>query len=646
MAELTALARNAVALRRRCAALIREVDPLFARSATNLLHYLGVRREDIRHTQEHLAELGLSSLGRAEAGVLGNIHAVIAALAGLRGKPAPKPWPDAVTLRQGRALLHKHTSHLLGPPHAGRRTRVMVTMPTEAASDPRLARDLIAAGMDCARINAAHDDPARWRAMIDHVRRAADHAARPCHVLMDLPGPKLRTGPVEPGPRVVRLRPHRDELGRVERPARIYLAPAQPAGAADPLHLPPLADAVLPLVGVAPGRLKPGDRLRFRDARGKKRALLVAEPPDHPNNHQAHVHGVWAQIEDTAYVTAGMELMLDAPRAASGKVRVGDLPALERRLTLRPGDRLMLTRALTPGIDAVRDARGRIIEPARIGCTLPEAFRDAKAGEPIWLDDGKIGGTIRRVRPDVLEVEITHARPAGERLGADKGINLPESDLRVRGLTDADAACLPLAAQHADMVGLSFVRDPADVRDVMDRLAALGDRRPAVVLKIETRRAFERLPELLLAAMHGKACGVMIARGDLAVEVGYERLAEVQEEILWLCEAAHVPVIWATQVLDTLARRGLPTRAEVTDAAMAQRAECVMLNKGPFITRAVGVLDNILRRMDAHQSKKSARLRRLHLALRFEPPLPSTPTRSPTRRTAPPATITPRRPRR
>jgi pyruvate kinase len=106
--------------------------------------------------------------------------------------------------------------------------------------------------------------------------------------------------------------------------------------------------------------------------------------------------------------------------------------------------------------------------------------------------------------------------------------------------------------------------------------------------------------------------GVMIARGDLAVECGYERLAEVQEEILWLGEAAHAPVIWATQVLETLAKNGIPSRAEITDAEMGERAECVMLNKGPHIVDAVRVLDNILRRMQSHQSKKRSLLRRLH----------------------------------
>ena len=104
---------------------------------------------------------------------------------------------------------------------------------------------------------------------------------------------------------------------------------------------------------------------------------------------------------------------------------------------------------------------------------------------------------------------------------------------------------------------------------------------------------------------------VMIARGDLAVEMGFERVAEMQEEILWLCEAAHVPVIWATQVLEELVKKGLPSRGEMSDVVMASRAECVLLNKGPNVGKAVGVLDRLLRRMGEHQVKKTPTLRAL-----------------------------------
>jgi pyruvate kinase len=103
----------------------------------------------------------------------------------------------------------------------------------------------------------------------------------------------------------------------------------------------------------------------------------------------------------------------------------------------------------------------------------------------------------------------------------------------------------------------------------------------------------------------------MIARGDLAVECGWESLAELQEDILWLCEAAQVPVIWATQVLEREAKKGQPSRAEISDAAMSQRADCVMLNKGPHIIATIRMLDNILRRMQGHQYIKTTQLRKL-----------------------------------
>jgi pyruvate kinase len=224
---------------------------------------------------------------------------------------------------------------------------------------------------------------------------------------------------------------------------------------------------------------------------------------------------------------------------------------------------------------------------------------------------------IRAVNPESVSVEITQARPEGEKLGAEKGINLPETQIDIPALTDEDSAALPFIVKHADLVGYSFVRTEAHVRQLLDRLEQLGGRHLGLVLKIETRKAFENLPNLILAAMRTESLGIMIARGDLAVECGYQRLAEIQEEILWICEAAHVPVIWATQVLESLAKKGIPSRSEITDAAMGERAECVMLNKGPYTVSAVRVLADILRRMQAHQEKKRSMLRQLRLAASF-----------------------------
>jgi pyruvate kinase len=221
------------------------------------------------------------------------------------------------------------------------------------------------------------------------------------------------------------------------------------------------------------------------------------------------------------------------------------------------------------------------------------------------------------VDEEIVSVEITQARADGEKLGAEKGINLPETQIDIPAITADDLEALQFVVKHADIVGYSFVRTESDVRQLLDHLARMDARHLGLILKIETRKAFDNLPKLILAAMHTRSIGIMIARGDLAVECGYQRLAEVQEEVLWICEAAHVPVIWATQVLESLAKKGIPSRSEITDAAMGERAECVMLNKGPYAVTTVRVLADILKRMQAHQEKKRSMLRELNLAASF-----------------------------
>jgi pyruvate kinase len=417
---------------------------------------------------------------------------------------------------------------------------------------------------------------------------------------MDLAGPKLRTGPLEPGPAVVRIRPQRDVRGKVTAPARIWLT-----FETSPRAAPTAADASFPLPDGWLARLSIGDRVSLVDARGAKRTLVVRDVTR---------DGCWAEMTKTAYVEPGTVLRHESRDEPDAETTVGAVPARANALALRAGDLLTITRDLTPGRPATRDSNGGVLTPASVGCTIPEVFERVRFGESIWFDDGKIGGVIDRVGDDRVLVSITHTRAGGARLMADKGINLPDSDIRLAALTAQDLANLPFVAEHADIVELSFANTAHDVEQLQDQLRRFGQRPPAIVLKIETRRAFENLPDMLLTAMRWPSCGVMIARGDLAVECGFERLAEVQEEILWICEAAHVPVIWATQVLETLAKEGMASRAEITDAAMGHRAECVMLNKGPHVGNAVRVLDDILRRMQAHQVKKRAMLRPLRLA--------------------------------
>lgn len=579
------------------------IHPHYRDSARNLVHYLSLRQHDLRPLQARLAELGLSSLGRSEPHVLASVDAVLGVLHRLAGREAPAPaGPAPFGFEAGTQLLNGHTEALLGETPVGRNVRIMVTMPGEAAFDYQLVHDLLAGGMNCMRINCAHDEPGAWLRMIEHLRRAEQALKRRCKVLMDLAGPKLRTGPVAPGPQVKKVRPQRDAFGRVTAPARLWLHASE---AAEP---PSEADASLPVAEDWLRHLAEGDRVVFEDAGGRTRSLEIVEiGPGY----------AWGLCANTAYLAPGTVLRREGGHGKHRETRVGELPAQEGSLLLHQGDLLLLTPDDEPGEAATHDRAGRLLTPAHIGCTLPQVFADVRAGDSVWLDDGRIGGTVEKVNRAGLHVRIARARQRGEKLRADKGINLPDSPLQLPALTEQDRDDLRFIVEHADMVAMSFANSVEDVEALTAEIARLGRGTPAIVLKIETRRGFDHLPSMLLAAMRSAACGVMIARGDLAVECGYERLAEVQEEMLWICEAAHVPVIWATQVLETLAKEGIPSRAEITDAAMGHRAECVMLNKGPHILRAVQTLDDILHRMRRHQDKKRPMLRQLHLASAF-----------------------------
>jgi len=585
-----------LAVEARESSLLAAVHPTQRASALNLLHYTELRQRDHWQLQGQLAERGLSSLGRSESHVLASLNAVLALVDAIaRGAREVEPTStDAVTRECGHSLLHEHADRLLGVPNGTRRARIMVTLSSECAHDTALVQQLVAAGMDCARINAAHDDVAAWRAMAQNVRGAAQALGRRCMIAVDLPGPKCRTGALAPGPEVIKLRPRRGPAGEVLEPARAWLTEAT-----DSRHAP-----CLPVAAAFRRAVRPDDTLFLHDARGRARRFRVASVVD---------DAVEILSDRTSYLRSGTVV-----RVRDLKATIGALPPLEVPLVLRAGDLLALTREAVPGGPARCGEDGSPLSPAHIPC-VPEALLDmVRAGHSVWLDDGKIGGVIEAASHDEVLVRVTAARAAGEKLHAGKGINLPDTHTTLSAFTERDIEALGFACATADIVSMSFVRAPEDVRDLLDRVELLGRADLGIILKIETREGFDRLPELLLAALRSPRAGVMIARGDLAVECGFERLAEVQEEILWLCEAAHVPVTWATQVLETVAKTGRPTRAEVTDAAMAERAECVMLNKGPYITQAVTLLDDILRRMASHQDKKSAMFRELRVAGRFK----------------------------
>ncbi len=428
----------------------------FVISSLNFAYYLAFRHHDLRDLQAQLIPLGLSSLGRSEAHILESLDAVISALSAICDAPAVER-PSVRAFNRGERQLDLNTRTVLGAPPANRRVRIMVTLPTEAATDAALLIDLVKRGMDWARINCAHDDADAWAKMIEHVRQAERAHDRHCGILMDLGGPKARTGVI--------VAPHHANL-------------------------------------------------LFKDAHI---LLTQGEPVKDKKGHKGTSHFAF-----------------------------------------------------------------------KAQCLIPEVFAQLKVGDLVWIDDGHLGTQVEELIPEGAILRVTYANAAGYKLRSGKGLNFPDTALDLSPLTDKDRADLPFVMANADAVGYSFVQtadDVAQLQDLIRQHSAIREQaKPnllplAMIAKIETKKAIKNLPEIIVQAAGQQPFGVMIARGDMAVEVGYERMAEIQEELLWLCEAAHVPVIWATQVLEQFVTKGIPSYAEMTDAAMSERAECVCSTK-------------------------------------------------------------------
>ena len=253
-----------------------------------------------------------------------------------------------------------------------------------------------------------------------------------------------------------------------------------------------------------------------------------------------------------------------------------------------------------------------------IACHQKGVVEKLSEGSLILIDDGMIEAIVQTTGKNKAIIRIT--RISGKSvIKAGKGINFPQNLIDVRALTNDDLSSLPIVVKLAHMVGYSFVRHPSDIAFLRKKLHELKGLKkgPDLILKIETPEAVKLLPQLLLEAMKEGVFGVMIARGDLAVEIGFERLSEIQEEILWLCEAAHTPVIWATQVLEQLNKTGIASRSEITDAYKASQAECIMVNKGNYLNEVMQTLQNVAKRSRRHHLKKGYSLPPLKIAANF-----------------------------
>lgn len=545
-------------------------------SATNLIHYLALKCLDIEQVKEDFSSIGLLSWEIIDSCVMASLSAGIQLLEELSpnslnarenisGSCTEKRLENqrnekfAVHLMRKKAFSNREL--LMGPLQDGKTSHVMVTVGKEATENEMLITDLIDTGASIIRINCAHGDPSVWSEIIRRVKRSSQMLEKPCQILMDLGGPKLRTAGLKPGPHVMKISPERNASGNVIFPAQVWLS--HKGAGPPPNHVSP--DAVVVLSN--PDFLcdiEVGDTVRFKDARREKRILKIAG--------KFHVFGgigFIAECSRTSYIESGTQLYIKGKKGRFRFAHVVDVPAVEPSIRLRVGDLLVISRdSSCSRIDLPEAIRGA----HRITCSSCLLFDSVKPGEPIAFDDGKIWGIIQGTSISEIIVSITHANPRGTKLRPEKSINIPESNIQFQGLTSKDLMDLEFVSTHADMVGFSFVRDVNDISMLRLELEKRKLWNLGIILKIETKSGFENLPQMLLEAMKlPNPLGVMIARGDLAVECGWERIADIQEVILSICSAAHVPVIWATQVLESFVKSGVPSRAEITDVANGRR---------------------------------------------------------------------------
>ncbi|MGJ8738449.1 pyruvate kinase [Zobellia laminariae] len=586
--EMEAILRKIRKGEEKAKPVLKKIHSHHKKSALNLVHYHQFRKSDFRESQRKLGNLGMTRFANAQGHVEDSLVKVLYLLYRL-ADGAPANFEKAqLSTKKSKKLLKSNTQALFGNPSEGRRVRIMVTMPSHAAKNYALVYDMVENGMNCARINCAHDTPEVWKKIIKNVKKASEELGSSVKIAMDLAGPKIRTGAVEPGARIIKFKPKIDDEGIILKPVEIRLIIS--TAELVPAHTVPINADWL-------GELVEGDKLSVVDANNKSRKLKVIgsfEQSVIVRSNKAISFKTGAAIESSTL---------------SKKGTIGSLPQIQKAIRLYKDDMVVITDESIPGSSAIVNEQGEILEKAHIPCQFPGIFEKVNKGDLVLFDDGKIEGIIQSVKKNSFEVLITRAAEKGVKLKAEKGMNFPNTNLGISGLTPKDKEDLAFVAKHADIVNFSFVNSKKDVQELLSELKKLeAYEKLGIILKIETKFAFDNLEEILLEAMQVKKVGVMIARGDLAVETGWQEIGQVQHELLSICGAAHIPVIWATQVLENLAKNGLPSRSEITDVVTSLKAECVMLNKGPYMKDVLILLDTILSNMEDFQEKNETML--------------------------------------
>jgi pyruvate kinase len=300
--------------------------------------------------------------------------------------------------------------------------------------------------------------------------------------------------------------------------------------------------------------------------------------------HRQNIQNIRAASKSAARPVA---IMADL---SGPKMRIGQIAS--EPIQLKPGDRFTLTTD-----DIVGDQQRVSVSFAR----LPSVV---KPGDKLSLNDGYIQLEVAEVRGR----DVVCAVMVGGELRSRKGLNLPGIDLGISAFTERDRECVKFALENGvDAVSQSFVESAADIQAVRQAARELG-REPFLIAKIERSRALERLDEILEASD-----GIMIARGDLGVEVPIERIAVVQKDIMRRANRRAKPVITATQMLESMIEHYLPTRAEATDVsnAILDGTDAVMLSAesamGKFPVESVEMLARIAATVEAVRRRTSVK---------------------------------------
>jgi pyruvate kinase len=478
-------------------------------------------------------------------------------------------------------IIKKRREEVFGANLQNESTHIMLTLDSQIPSS--IIEEFLINGMTIARINCAYDDESTWNKIIESVRFAEDHlrikgqnGANKCKIYMDLSGPKIRIGPMKKAVYPLKISVKKNLNGQpLESKTGLisWKLPTTKLLSNDNYDF---------QVSITPHdkihNLREGHRVSFLDIRNKKRRFLITKVTP---------SGLVVSIDKTAYIDENTKLQNVEHQIVLNVINLEIKPV---KLQIKKPDRVRIH--LKQQIEGHYDLETAIFN---ISVNFPVAFSNIQEGHSVFIDDGKVQGIIKDYNTDFVEIEIV-SPDTPSTLKENKGINLPNSNvgLSVCALTTKDEKDLRFICRHADMVGLSFVHTPQDLQKLKQHLSAYGKLDIPVIAKIETKEAINNFSSLLLEGLTFSKFGVMVARGDLAIDIGFQQLSVVQEEILSMCRAAHIPVILATQVLDTLAKKGIPSRSEMADLSFGSEFDCIMLNKGPFMKEAVEFLKETL----------------------------------------------------